>query len=257
MKVVILAGGFGTRISEESYLKPKPMVEIGGQPILCHIMKYYSEFGFNDFVICLGYKQYVVKEYFAQYFLHTADITFDLANNRMEVLHKHAEPWKVTLVDTGLMTMTGGRIKRVREYLGEEPFLLTYGDGVSNVDIHALVKFHESHGRICTITGVNVGQQFGVMAIDESGQIREFREKNDDDGRIVNGGFMVMNPKIFDYIEGDDTVLEKAPLENLAKDGQLMVYQHHGFWKCMDTQRDHKQLEEMWDGGNAPWKIWS
>ena len=233
------------------------MVEIGGQPILWHIMKYYSEFGFNDFVICLGYKQYVVKEYFAQYFLHTADITFDLANNRMEVLHKHAEPWKVTLVDTGLMTMTGGRIKRVREYLGEEPFLLTYGDGVSNVDIHALVKFHESHGRICTITGVNVGQQFGVMAIDESGQIREFREKNDDDGRIVNGGFMVMNPKIFDYIEGDDTVLEKAPLENLAKDGQLMVYQHHGFWKCMDTQRDHKQLEEMWDGGNAPWKIWS
>ena len=257
MKVVILAGGFGTRISEESYLRPKPMVEIGGQPILWHIMKYYSEFGFNDFVICLGYKQYVVKEYFAQYFLHTADITFDLANNRMEVLHKHAEPWKVTLVDTGLMTMTGGRIKRVREYLGEEPFLLTYGDGVSNVDIHALVKFHESHGRICTITGVNVGQQFGVMAIDESGQIREFREKNDDDGRIVNGGFMVMNPKIFDYIEGDDTVLEKAPLENLAKDGQLMVYQHHGFWKCMDTQRDHKQLEEMWDGGNAPWKIWS
>ena len=257
MKVVILAGGFGTRISEESYLEPKPMVEIGGQPILWHIMKYYSEFGFNDFVICLGYKQYVVKEYFAQYFLHTADITFDLANNRMEVLHKHAEPWKVTLVDTGLMTMTGGRIKRVREYLGEEPFLLTYGDGVSNVDIHALVKFHESHGRICTITGVNVGQQFGVMAIDESGQIREFREKNDDDGRIVNGGFMVMNPKIFDYIEGDDTVLEKAPLENLAKDGQLMVYQHHGFWKCMDTQRDHKQLEEMWDGGNAPWKIWS
>ena len=257
MKVVILAGGFGTRISEESYLKPKPMVEIGGQPILWHIMKYYSEFGFNDFVICLGYKQYVVKEYFAQYFLHTADITFDLANNRMEVLHKHAEPWKVTLVDTGLMTMTGGRIKRVREYLGEEPFLLTYGDGVSNVDIHALVKFHESHGRICTITGVNVGQQFGVMAIDESGQIREFREKNDDDGRIVNGGFMVMNPKIFDYIEGDDTVLEKAPLENLAKDGQLMVYQHHGFWKCMDTQRDHKQLEELWDGGNAPLKIWS
>lgn len=257
MKVVILAGGFGTRISEESYLKPKPMVEIGGQPILWHIMKYYSKFGFNDFVICLGYKQYVVKEYFAQYFLHTADITFDLANNRMEVLHKHAEPWKVTLVDTGLMTMTGGRIKRVREYLGEEPFLLTYGDGVSNVDIHALVKFHESHGRVCTITGVNVGQQFGVMAIDESGQIREFREKNDDDGRIVNGGFMVMNPKIFDYIEGDDTVLEKAPLENLAKDGQLMVYQHHGFWKCMDTQRDHKQLEEMWDGGNAPWKIWS
>lgn len=257
MKVVILAGGFGTRISEESYLKPKPMVEIGGQPILWHIMKYYSEFGYNDFVVCLGYKQYVVKEYFAQYFLHTADITFDLANNRMEVLHKHAEPWKVTLVDTGLHTMTGGRIKRVREYLNEEPFLLTYGDGVSDVDLAALVKFHQSHGKIATITGVNVGQQFGIMTVDESGQIREFREKNDDDGRIVNGGFMVMNPQVFDYIEGDETVFEKSPLENMAKDGQLMVYQHNGFWKCMDTQRDHRQLEEMWDTGNAPWKIWS
>ncbi|MBO5573450.1 MAG: glucose-1-phosphate cytidylyltransferase [Clostridium sp.] len=257
MKVVILAGGFGTRISEESYLKPKPMVEIGGQPILWHIMKYYSKFGYNDFVVCLGYKQYVVKEYFAQYFLHTADITFDLANNRMEVLHKHAEPWKVTLVDTGLHTMTGGRIKRVREYLNEEPFLLTYGDGVSDVDLAALVKFHHSHGKIATITGVNVGQQFGIMTVDESGQIREFREKNDDDGRIVNGGFMVMNPQVFDYIEGDETVFEKSPLENMAKDGQLMVYQHNGFWKCMDTQRDHRQLEEMWDTGNAPWKIWS
>ena len=257
MKVVILAGGFGTRISEESYLKPKPMVEIGGQPILWHIMKYYSEFGYNDFVVCLGYKQYVVKEYFAQYFLHTADITFDLANNRMEVLHKHAEPWKVTLVDTGLHTMTGGRIKRVREYLNEEPFLLTYGDGVSDVDLAALVKFHQSHGKIATITGVNVGQQFGIMTVDESGQIREFREKNDDDGRIVNGGFMVMNPQVFDYIEGDETVFEKSPLENMAKDGQLMVYQHNGFWKCMDTQRDHRQLEEMWDTGKAPWKIWS
>ena len=257
MKVVILAGGFGTRISEESYLKPKPMVEIGGQPILWHIMKYYSEFGYNDFVVCLGYKQYVVKEYFAQYFLHTADITFDLANNRMEVLHKHAEPWKVTLVDTGLHTMTGGRIKRVREYLNEEPFLLTYGDGVSDVDLAALVKFHQSHGKIATITGVNVGQQFGIMTVDESGQIREFREKNDDDGRIVNGGFMMMNPQVFDYIEGDETVFEKSPLENMAKDGQLMVYQHNGFWKCMDTQRDHRQLEEMWDTGKAPWKIWS
>ena len=257
MKVVILAGGFGTRISEESYLKPKPMVEIGGQPILWHIMKYYSKFGYNDFVVCLGYKQYVVKEYFAQYFLHTADITFDLANNRMEVLHKHAEPWKVTLVDTGLHTMTGGRIKRVREYLNEEPFLLTYGDGVSDVDLAALVKFHHSHGKIATITGVNVGQQFGIMTVDESGQIREFREKNDDDGRIVNGGFMVMNPQVFDYIEGDETVFEKSPLENMAKDGQLMVYQHNGFWKCMDTQRDHRQLEEVWDTGNAPWKIWS
>ncbi|MCR5370793.1 MAG: glucose-1-phosphate cytidylyltransferase [Clostridium sp.] len=257
MKVVILAGGFGTRISEESYLKPKPMVEIGGQPILWHIMKYYSEFGYNDFVVCLGYKQYVVKEYFAQYFLHTSDITFDLANNRMEVLRKHAEPWKVTLVDTGLHTMTGGRIKRVREYLEEEPFFLTYGDGVSNVDLRALADFHKKHGRIATITGVNVGQQFGVMSVNENGQILEFREKKDDDGRMVNGGFMVMNPQVFDYIAGDETVLEKAPLENLAKDGQLMVYQHSGFWKCMDTQRDHRQLEELWGSGKAPWKIWS
>lgn len=256
MKVVILAGGFGTRISEESERKPKPMVEIGGQPILWHIMKYYSEFGFHDFVICLGYKQYVVKEFFADYFLHTSDVTFDLANNSMEVLSRHAEPWKVTLVDTGLHTMTGGRIRRVRPYLGEEPFLLTYGDGVSNVDIRALVDFHQSHGRTATITGVNVGQQFGVMSVDDNGQIREFREKNDSDGKIINGGFMVMNPAVFDYLSGDDTVFEKEPLERLAKDGQLMVYQHRGFWKCMDTMRDRKQLEEMWESGEAPWKIW-
>ncbi len=256
MKVVILAGGFGTRISEESYLKPKPMVEIGEQPILWHIMKYYSRFGFTDFVICLGYKQYVVKEYFADYFLHTSDVTFDLAENRMEVHRKHAESWRVTLVDTGLYTMTGGRIKRVREYIGDETFMLTYGDGVSTVDLKKLLEFHRSHGKAATITGVNVGQRFGVMVADENGQIREFREKNDDDGKIVNGGFMVMEPSVFDYIEGDSTVFEKEPLENLAKDGQLMVFQHTGFWKCMDTQRDHRQLEEMWQKGEAPWKIW-
>ena len=256
MKVVILAGGFGTRISEESYLKPKPMVEIGEQPILWHIMKYYSEFGYHDFVICLGYKQYVVKEYFADYFLHTSDVTFDLANNRMEVHNNYSEPWRVTLVDTGLHTMTGGRIKRVRDYIGDETFLLTYGDGVSTVDLTALVEFHKKHGKVATITGVNVGQRFGVLEVDADGAIREFREKNDDDGKIVNGGFMVMEPGVFDYIGGDETVFEKAPLENLAADGQLMVYRHNGFWKCMDTQRDRMQLEKMWQEGNAPWKIW-
>lgn len=256
MKVVILAGGFGTRISEESHLKPKPMVEIGEQPILWHIMKYYSEFGFHDFVICLGYKQYVVKEYFADYFLHTSDVTFDLANNRMEVHNNYSEPWRVTLVDTGLHTMTGGRIKRIRDYIGDEPFLLTYGDGVSNVDLNALVEFHKKHGKTATITGVNVGQRFGVLEVDADGAIREFREKNDDDGKIINGGFMVMNPAVFDYIAGDSTVFEKEPLENLAKDGQLMVYRHDGFWKCMDTQRDKMQLEQMWTEGKAPWKIW-
>ena len=256
MKVVILAGGFGTRISEESNLKPKPMVEIGEQPILWHIMKYYSQFGFHEFVICLGYKQYVVKEYFADYFLHTSDVTFDLANNRMEVHNNYSEPWRVTLVDTGLHTMTGGRIKRIRDYIGDEPFLLTYGDGVSNVDLNALVEFHKKHGKTATITGVNVGQRFGVLEVDADGAIREFREKSDDDGKIINGGFMVMNPEVFDYIEGDSTVFEKEPLENLAKDGQLMVFRHDGFWKCMDTQRDKQQLEKMWMEGNAPWKIW-
>ena len=256
MKVVILAGGFGTRISEESHLKPKPMVEIGEQPILWHIMKYYSQFGFHEFVICLGYKQYVVKEYFADYFLHTSDVTFDLANNRMEVHNNYSEPWRVTLVDTGLHTMTGGRIKRIRDYIGDEPFLLTYGDGVSNVDLNALVEFHKKHGKTATITGVNVGQRFGVLEVDADGAIREFREKSDDDGKIINGGFMVMNPEVFDYIEGDSTVFEKEPLENLAKDGQLMVFRHDGFWKCMDTQRDKQQLEKMWMVGNAPWKIW-
>ena len=256
MKVVILAGGFGTRISEESHLKPKPMVEIGEQPILWHIMKYYSQFGFHEFVICLGYKQYVVKEYFADYFLHTSDVTFDLANNRMEVHNNYSEPWRVTLVDTGLHTMTGGRIKRIRDYIGDEPFLLTYGDGVSNVDLNALVEFHKKHGKTATITGVNVGQRFGVLEVDADGAIREYREKSEDDGKNINGGFMVMNPEVFDYIEGDSTVFEKEPLENLAKDGQLMVFRHDGFWKCMDTQRDKQQLEKMWMEGNAPWKIW-
>ena len=256
MKVVILAGGFGTRISEESHLKPKPMVEIGGQPILWHIMKYYSEFGFHDFVICLGYKQYVVKEYFADYFLHTSDVTFDLANNRMEVHNNHAEPWKVTLVDTGLNTMTGGRVKRIQPFIGEEPFMLTYGDGVCDVDLHALLAFHEKHGKIATITTVNIAQMKGVLDVAADGQIASFREKDEADVSLINGGFMVLNPEIFRYIEGDTTVFEQEPMRRLAADGQLMGYHHPGFWQCMDTQREMKKLEELWQSGRAPWKIW-
>ena len=257
MKVVLLAGGFGTRISEESHLRPKPMIEIGEKPILWHIMKYYSQFGFHEFVICLGYKQYVVKEFFADYFLHTSDVTFDLANNKMEVHNNYSEPWKVTLVDTGLNTMTGGRVKRIRPYVEGETFMLTYGDGVADVDLNALAEFHKNHGKIATLTSVNMGQRFGVLDLDDNGQIQSFREKNDDDGAMINGGFMVFEPGIFDYLQDDTTVLEKAPLENLAKGGQLMAYRHRGFWKCMDTQRDKQQLEAMWQSGNAPWKIWS
>ena len=251
MKVVILAGGFGTRITEESHLKPKPMIEIGEQPILWHIMKYYSQFGFNDFVICLGYKQYVVN-----YFLHTSDITFDLANNKMEVHNNYAEPWKVTLVDTGLHTMTGGRIKRIQNHIKDEPFMLTYGDGLSNVDLKKLLEFHQSHGKIGTLTTVNIGQAKGVLTIDESNTIRSFREKNENDGAIINGGFMVMNPEIFDYIEGDSTVFEKEPLQKLAQDGQLMSFYHDGFWQCMDTQREKMKLEKLWETKKAPWKVW-
>ena len=256
MKVVILAGGFGTRISEESHLKPKPMIEIGEKPILWHIMKTYSQYGFNDFVICLGYKQYLVKEFFADYFLYASDITFDLAKNEMKVHDNFAEPWKVTLVDTGLNTMTGGRVKRIQKYIGNEPFLLTYGDGVSDVNIEELVKYHKSHGKLATITTVNIAQRFGVMDITKEGQIKSFREKNDADGSLINAGYMVMNPEVFDYIEGDSTVFEKGPLEKLAKDGQLMSFHHNGFWQCMDTQREKKHLEELWESGNAPWKVW-
>jgi len=209
MKVVILAGGLGTRISEESHLKPKPMIEIGGRPILWHIMKYYSQFGFHDFIICLGYKQYVVKEFFADYFLHTSDVTFDLANNKMEVHNNYSEPWKVTLVDTGLRTMTGGRVKRIQPFIGSEPFMLTYGDGVSNVDLRALLQFHQSHGRTATITTVNIGQMKGVLDIDGNNTILSFREKEDDDGALINGGFMVLNPEIFSYLKDDTTVFEK------------------------------------------------
>ena len=256
MKVVILAGGLGTRISEESHLKPKPMIEIGGWPILWHIMKYYSEFGFHEFVICLGYKQYVVKEFFADYFLHRSDVTFDLANNRMEVHNHTVEPWKVTLVDTGLYTMTGGRVKRIQPYIGDEPFMLTYGDGVCNVDLRALTEFHQSHGRTATITTVNIGQQKGVLDIDDGNVVRSFREKSANDGAIINGGFMVLNPEIFQYLDGDDTIFERTPMQRLAAEGQLKSFYHDGFWQCMDTQREMKKLEELWQSGKAPWKIW-
>lgn len=257
MKVVILAGGFGTRISEESHLRPKPMIEIGGMPILWHIMKIYSSYGYNDFVICCGYKAHMIKEYFADYYLHRSDVTFDFSdNNRMIVHNNFAEPWKVTLVDTGLNTMTGGRIKRIEKYIGNEPFMLTYGDGVSNVNIKKLVEYHQSHKKIATMTAINVGQRFGVLDIEDNNEIKSFREKNDNDGSMINGGFMVLNPEIFKYIEGDDTVFEKTPLETVANMGELMAYKHDGFWKCMDTQRDKNQLEEMWESGEAPWKIW-
>ena len=232
------------------------MIEIGGRPILWHIMKYYSEFGFHDFVICLGYKQYVVKEFFADYFLHTSDVTFDLANNKMEVHNNYSEPWKVTLVDTGLNTMTGGRVRRIREYIGDEPFMLTYGDGVANVDLHALLRFHESHDKTATITMVNIGQAKGVLDVNGDGQIRSFREKDDSDGAMINGGFMVLNPEIFNYLEDDTTVFEKEPLQRLAAEGQLMSFHHNGFWQCMDTLREKQQLEKLWNSDNCPWKTW-
>ena len=255
MKVVLLAGGFGTRISEESHLIPKPMIEIGEKPILWHIMKYYSSFGYNEFVICLGYKAYAIKEYFADYFLHTSDITFDLANNEMTVHNNYAEPWKVTLVDTGLKTMTGGRVKRIQEYVGNEPFMLTYGDGVCDVDISALVKFHNKHGKVATLTAVQPDGRFGVLDI-ESNCINAFREKSREDSGWINAGFMVLNSEIFDVIEGDSITLEQGPLETMANRDELMAYKHHGFWQCMDTQRDKQKLEELWESGKAPWKKW-
>ena len=246
----------GPESVRKAHLKPKPMIEIGEKPILWHIMKYYSQFGFHEFVICLGYKQYVVKEFFADYFLHTSDVTFDLANNKMEVHNNYSEPWKVTLVDTGLHTMTGGRIKRIREYIGNEPFMLTYGDGVSTVDLKALEEFHRSHGKIATITTVNLGQMKGVLDIDDSNTIRSFREKDDNDGALINGGFMVMNPEIFDYLKDDSTVFEQEPMQRLAEEGQLMSFYNDGFWQCMDTKREMMKLESLWQSGQAPWKVW-
>lgn len=257
MKAVILAGGFGTRISEESYLKPKPMIEIGEKPILWHIMKSYSHYGINEFVVCCGYKQHVIKEWFADYYLHNSDITFDFSNNNEMTVHNNvAEPWKVTLVDTGLNTMTGGRVKRIQKYIGDEAFLLTYGDGVADINISDLIAYHQSHGKIATMSAYNIGQRFGVLEIDSENTIRSFREKNVSDGGMINIGYMVLQPEVFDYIAGDETVFEKEPLEKLAREGQLVAYKHGGFWQCMDTQRDKKKLEELWESGHAPWKKW-
>ncbi|WP_312612952.1 glucose-1-phosphate cytidylyltransferase [Oscillibacter sp.] len=257
MKVVILAGGFGTRISEESVNRPKPMIEIGGMPILWHIMKSYSAHGFHEFVICCGYKQHIIKDFFANYFLHTSDVTFDFAdNNAIEIHCKHAEPWKVSVVDTGLNTMTGGRIKRVKDYIGGETFMMTYGDGVCDIDMNKLLDYHRANGKLATLTAINVGQRFGVLGLGEDGRIEEFREKDSMDESVINGGYMVLEPQVLDYIEGDATVFEKAPLERLAAEGQLMAYKHDGFWKCMDTQRDYMELQGMWEDGTAKWKQW-
>lgn len=256
MKTVILAGGLGTRLSEETVVKPKPMVEIGGSPILWHIMKLYSHFGFDDFVICLGYKGYVIKEYFVNYCMHMSDITVDMCRNDVEFLKNAAEPWRVTLVDTGDNTMTGGRVKRIREYVGDETFLLTYGDGVADIDIAALVDFHRSHGKLATVTAVQTPGRFGSLDLCDGGAVRGFVEKPKGDGTWINGGFFVMEPRVFDYLEGDGTSLEAEPLQRLAADGQLAAYRHPGFWKPMDTLREKNQLEELWTSGKAPWRLW-
>lgn len=258
MKVVILAGGFGTRISEESYLKPKPMIEIGGRPILWHIMKEYSYYGFNEFIICCGYKQNIIKEWFADYYLYNSDVTFDFTqNNKMKIHNNVSEPWKVTLVDTGLNTMTGGRIKRIRDFIKEDKFFMTYGDGVADINIQKLLKYHESHDKIATLTAVSVNQRFGILEINNKNDIISFREKSLIDGDRINGGYMVLNKKIFDYIKDDTTVFEKEPMERLAKEGELKAFDHDGFWQCMDTKREMERLEEMWTMNQAPWKVWN
>ena len=257
MKVVILAGGYGTRITEESVLKPKPMVEIGGQPILWHIMKEYFQYGFNEFVICLGYKGYKIKEYFNNYFLYTSDVTFDFKKNSMDIHSTHSEDWKVTLVDTGLDTLTGGRVRRIKDYIGNEPFMLTYGDGVGDIDINKLIENHNKSGKIATVTSYNYGQRFGVLETNPDGTVVDFREKKSSDGSLINAGYMVMNPEVFDYFpENSDNLMLEEILERLAKDRKLNAYYHTGFWFGMDTQRDRNQLEEMWKTGNAKWKTW-
>lgn len=255
MKVVILAGGFGTRISEESHLKPKPMIEIGDMPILWHIMKQYSHFGFNEFVICAGYKQQVIKEWFANYFLKTSDITFDFTQDNKIIVHnKHTENWKVTIVDTGLNTMTGGRIKRVKDYIGNETFLMTYGDGVSDVDIVETINFHKGHGKLATITAIQPEGRFGY--IDLSGEeVKSFREKSEHDTGWINAGFMVLEPHVLDYIKDDTIMFEREPMEKIASEGQMMCYKHTGFWQCMDTLRDKEKLEKLWESGKAPWSF--
>lgn len=257
MKVLILAGGMGTRLAEETSVIPKPMVEIGGHPILWHIMKIYSQYGYNDFVILLGYKGYVIKEYFANYFLHSSDVTFNLKDNKTTIHEQHCEPWNVTLIDTGLNTQTGGRVLRAKKYVGNEPFMLTYGDGVSDIDISKLVEFHKAHGKIGTMTSVQPEGRFGAVDFDKSSRVNSFMEKPKGDGSWINAGFFVFEPEFFDYIKGGDaTILERAPLEDLAKDGELYTYKHEGFWKCMDTLRDKIQLQDMYDNDNAPWISW-
>ena len=256
MKVVILAGGMGTRISEETTVRPKPMVEIGGKPILWHIMKIYSYFGYNDFVICLGYKGYMIKEYFSNYFLHMSDVTFDMEQNSMEVHQKYVEPWKVTLVDTGVDSMTGGRVKRIARYIGMEPFMLTYGDGVADINIGALVNYHKTHGKLATVTSTQPSGRFGALICDAANKVTSFQEKPAGDGSWINGGFFVFEPEVFERIAGEHTVLEQEPLEGLARDGQLVAYRHSGFWQPMDTLRDKLHMEELWTSGKAPWKVW-
>lgn len=256
MKVVLLAGGLGTRLSEETVVRPKPMVEIGGKPLLWHIMKLYSHYGFNDFVICLGYKGYLIKEYFSNYFLHTSDVTLDIQHNTMEVHHKFAEPWKVTLVDTGDQTMTGGRVKRVAPYVDGETFFLTYGDGVADINIHQLLALHRKHGKLATITSTQPKGRFGALTLDDHNHVRGFMEKPIGDGGWINGGFFVMEPGLFRYIADDQTALEQEPMEKLSKDGELVAFKHHGFWQPMDTLRDRNYLEDLWVHGNAPWKVW-
>ena len=256
MKVVILAGGLGTRLSEETNLRPKPMVDIGDKPILWHIMKLYSHYGFNDFIICLGYKGYFIKEYFANYFLHQSDVTIDLANNSVETHQSQAEPWKITLVDTGKETMTGGRIKRIQKYTGNEPFLLTYGDGVGDVNINNLVSFHQSHGKMLTVTAVQPSGRFGALNLNDENEVTSFLEKPKGDGAWINGGFFVCQPEVFDYIEKDATIFEKEPMEGIAADGEMVAFKHEGYWKPMDTLRDKYELEREWNSGKAPWMVW-
>jgi len=255
MKAVILAGGLGTRLSEETQVKPKPMVEIGGKPLLWHIMKIYSAHGIQEFIVCCGFKGYLIKEYFSNYFLHMSDVTFDMANNKMEIHHQAAEPWRVTLVDTGENTMTGGRIKRISPYLDGDEFCLTYGDGVSDVDIQALLRFHREQGALCTLTAVQPPGRFGSLAL-HGNRINSFQEKPQGDGGWINGGFFVCSPRVMEHIEGDATIWEREPLESLAKEGQLSAFLHGGFWQAMDTLRDKQHLEALWTAGNAPWKVW-
>lgn len=257
IKAVILAGGFGTRLSEETDIRPKPMVEIGGKPILWHIMKMYSAYGVGDFVILLGYKGYYIKEFFANYFLHQSNVTFDLKNNEMTVHNNQSEPWKVTLVETGLNAMTGARIKKAKDYIGNNPFLLTYGDGVADIDLESLLAFHKTHGKTITMTSAQPEGRFGALNIEGNMQVTDFKEKPKGDGGWINAGFFVCEPKVFDYIsDGDETVFEQAPLQNLAKDGELFTFQHHGFWKPMDSLKDKNDLNTLWDQGKASWKVW-